>query len=219
MHFDLMQTIQTVGYVGLFIMVFGESGFFLFFLPGDSLLFTAGILASQGVFNIWTLLVIFALAAVLGDSAGYWVGKKAGSWLMSQKDKLFFKKKHLQAAQDFFDKHGGKALVLARFVPAVRTFVPVAAGIGKMEYRKFLSYNILGGILWGVGMPLLGYVLGKRINNIEHYLLPIIALIILISFLPAVLHQRKEIMQFLRKNKYTKKLLQIEEKYIGEDPL
>ncbi len=219
MHFDLIQMIQTVGYVGLFIMVFGESGFFLFFLPGDSLLFTAGILASQGIFNLPTLLVIFVAAAILGDSAGYWVGNKAGNWLLSQNDKLFFKKKHLKAAQDFFDQHGGKALILARFVPAVRTFVPVAAGIGKMEYKKFLSYNIIGGIIWGIGMPVLGYFLGKRINNIEHYLLPIIALIIIISLLPAVIHQRKDILNMLRKNKYTKKLLRLEEKYIGEDPL
>ena len=219
MHFDLINIIQTVGYVGLFVMVFGESGFFMFFLPGDSLLFTAGILASQGVFSIWTLLVIFVLAAVLGDSAGYWVGNKAGAWLLSQKDRLFFKKKHIQAAQDFFDKHGGKALILARFVPAVRTFVPVAAGIGKMEYKKFLSYNIIGGLIWGVGMPLLGYILGSRIKNIDHYLLPIVVIIVFISLLPALLHSRKDIVKMLKKNKYAKKLLKIEEKYIGEDPL
>lgn len=219
MHFDLISMIQTVGYVGLFLIVFGESGFFMFFLPGDSLLFTAGILASQGVFNIWTLLVLFTIAAITGDSAGYWVGSKAGSWLLNQKDRLFFKKKHIQAAQDFFDKHGGKALILARFVPAVRTFVPVAAGIGKMEYKKFLSYNIIGGIIWGAGLPLLGYYLGSKIDNIERYLLPIIALIVFMSLLPALLHSRKDIVKMLKKNKYAKKLLKIEEEYIGEDPL
>lgn len=219
MHFDLISMIQTVGYVGLFVMVFGESGFFMFFLPGDSLLFTAGILASQGIFNIWTLLVIFVFAAVLGDSAGYWVGNKAGDWLLSQKDRLFFKKKHIEAAQTFFDKHGGKALILARFVPAVRTFVPVAAGIGKMEYKKFLSYNIIGGIIWGAGLPLLGYYLGSRIDNIEHYLLPIIALIVFISVLPALLHSRRDIIKMIKKNKYAKKLLRLEEEYIGEGPL
>lgn len=219
MHLELISLIQTVGYVGLFFMVFGESGFFMFFFPGDSLLFTAGILASQGVFDIWILLVLFALAAVLGDSAGYWVGKKAGDFLLRQKDRFFFKKSHITKAQEFFDKHGGKALILARFVPAVRTFVPVAAGIGKMEYKKFLSYNVIGGILWGVGMPLLGYALGSRIPNIDHYLLPIIALIICISLLPAVLHSRKDIIKMIKKNKYGRKLLRAEEEFVGDTPI
>lgn len=219
LHFDLISMIQTVGYVGLFVMVFGESGFFLFFLPGDSLLFTAGILASQGVFSIWTLLLVFVLAAILGDSAGYWVGKKAGIWLLSQKDRLFFKKSHIHKAQDFYDKHGGKTLILARFIPAVRTFVPVVAGMAKMDYKKFLSYNIIGGIIWGMGLPLLGYALGSQIKDVEHYLLPIIGVIILISFLPAVIHMRGDIGRMMKSNPATKKLLQLKEKWIGDTPI
>lgn len=218
-EFDLMHLIQTVGYVGLWVMVFGESGFFLFFLPGDSLLFTAGILASQGIFNIWSLLIVFASAAILGDSAGYWVGKKAGDWLLSQKDRLFFKKKHIYAAQEFYEKHGGKTLILARFIPAVRTFVPVVAGMAKMDYKKFLSYNIIGGVIWGVGLPLLGYTLGNQIDDIEKYLLPIIALIVGISVLPALLHMRKDIVQTLKANPVTSKLLKLKEKYLGNTPI
>lgn len=114
LSFDLTELIQTVGYVGLFIMVFGESGFFLFFLPGDSLLFTAGILASQGVFNIVTLSTLFAIAAITGDSAGYWVGSKFGKWLMRRPDNFFFRKSHILRAQEFYEKHGGKTLVIAR---------------------------------------------------------------------------------------------------------
>lgn len=219
LHFDLISMIQTVGYVGLFVMVFGESGFFLFFLPGDSLLFTAGILASQGIFNIWTLLVLFALAAILGDSAGYWVGKKAGDWLLRQKDTFFFKKSHIHKAQAFYDEHGGKTLILARFIPAVRTFVPVVAGMANMEYNKFLSFNIIGGLIWGVGLTVLGYALGSQIKDVEHYLLPIIAIIVMISFLPAVFHMRGDIARMMKKNPVTKKLMQLKEKWIGDTPL
>lgn len=219
MQFDLIQLIQTVGYVGLFIMVFGESGFFLFFLPGDSLLFTAGILASQGVFSIWVLAPLFTIAAILGDSAGYWVGNKSGSWLLRQKDSFLFKKSYIHKAQEFFNKHGGKALILARFVPAVRTFVPVAAGMGKMDYGKFLSYNIIGAIIWGAGMSLLGYFLGSRIENIDRYLIPIIGVIIIISVLPALFHMKGDIVKIARKNKTLAKILKVKEDVLGDTPL
>lgn len=219
MHFDLASLIQTVGYIGLFIMVFGESGFFLFFLPGDSLLFTAGILASQGILSIWILVPLFTLAAILGDSAGYWVGNKSGAWLLRRKDNLLFRRSYIIKAQTFFEKHGGKALILARFVPAVRTFVPVAAGMGKMDYGKFLTYNIVGGVLWGAGMPLLGYFLGQRIPDIEKYLIPVIVLIIIISVLPAIFHMKGNVAKYARGNKFLKKVFKLKDTYIGESPL
>lgn len=190
-HFDLIELIQTVGYVGMFSIVFAESGlFFGFFLPGDSLLFTAGLLASQGYFHIWVLVPLMVVAAVLGDNAGYWTGKKLGSWLMRQKDSFFFKKRYLIDAQHFYEKHGGKALILARFIPAVRTFAPIAAGIANMHYDKFFFNNIIGAIVWAAGMTVGGYFLGKIIPDADKYLLPIIGVIVIVSLVPAVLHMR-----------------------------
>lgn len=190
-HFDLIELIQTVGYVGMFGIVFAESGvFFGFFLPGDSLLFTAGLLASQGYFHIWVWVPLLVVAAVLGDNAGYWTGKKLGGWLMRQKDSFFFKKRYLTEAQHFYEKHGGKALILARFIPAVRTFAPIAAGIADMHYDKFFFNNIVGGIIWAAGMTLGGFFLGKIIPDADKYLLPIIAVIVVVSLVPAVLHMR-----------------------------
>ena len=192
-HIDLVQLIQSIGYVGLFAIVFAESGlFFGFFLPGDSLLFTAGFLASQRVFNIFTLLVLFVIGAIVGDSVGYWTGKKLGGWLMKQKDSFFFQKHHLIKAQRFYEKHGGKTLILARFMPAVRTFAPIVAGMANMKYETFLLYNVIGGFLWAVGMTLLGYFLGSVIPNVDKYMLPIIGAIVVISVIPALLHMRAD---------------------------
>lgn len=190
---DLVQLIQSLGYVGMFAVVFAESGlFFGFFLPGDSLLFTAGFLASQRVFNIVTLLVLFVIGAIAGDSVGYWTGKKLGDWLMKQKDSFFFQKHHLIKAQKFYEKHGGKTLILARFMPAVRTFAPIVAGMANMKYKTFLSYNVIGGFLWAVGITLAGYFLGSVIPNVDKYMLPIIGAIVVISVIPALLHMRAD---------------------------
>jgi membrane-associated protein len=197
--------------------IFDESGlFFGFFLPGDSLLFTAGFLASQGIFDEKILIPLFAVAAILGDNVGYWTGAKSGKWLMKQKESFFFKKKYIQKAKDFYEKHGGKTLILARFVPAVRTFVPIVAGMTEMNYQKFLVYNVLGGLLWGAGISAAGFFLGSRIPNVDKYLLPIIVVIVGISLLPGLIHMRKDILDMLKKNKFTKKLLKAEEKYIGD---
>ena len=188
-QFDLVPLIQSLGYVGLFAMVFAESGlFFGFFLPGDSLLFTAGFLASQRVFNIFTLLLLFVIGAIAGDSVGYWTGKKLGGWLMKQKDSFFFQKHHLIKAQRFYEKHGGKTLILARFMPAIRTFAPIVAGMASMEYKTFLLYNVIGGFLWAVGMTLTGYFLGSLIPDVDKYMLPIIGAIVVISVIHALLH-------------------------------
>ena len=145
MHFDLVQIIQTVGYIGLFAIVFAESGlFFGFFLPGDSLLLTAGLLASQGKLDIGVLLVILPVAAILGDNVGYWFGKKTGSRIFSRDESLLFRRKNLLAAQAFYERHGGKTIVLARFMPFIRTFAPIVAGAVEMPFRRFFTFNVVG---------------------------------------------------------------------------
>lgn len=179
--------VRDFGYLGIFIMLFLESGvFFGFFLPGDSLLFTAGLLASQGHLNIIGLIIISVIAAILGNNVGYYTGKKTGPALFNKKKSFLFSPRRVEEAHKFFEKEGPQSLILARFIPAVRTFVPIAAGIGKMNYRKFLIFNGLGALLWGVGVPLLGYTLGKKVPNIDKYLLPIIFMIIILSALPVI---------------------------------
>lgn len=187
--FDLITLIKTAGYLGIFGIIFAESGLFIgFFLPGDSLLFTAGFLASQGFLNIWLLMGLTFVGAVLGDSVGYWFGKKTGNKIFTKEDSFLFKKDNIRKSEEFFRKYGAKAIVLARFVPIVRTFTPILAGVGTMHYKKFLSFNIIGGALWTIGVSLLGYFLGNLIPNIDKYLLPIILLIIVVSALPNIVH-------------------------------
>lgn len=199
LHIDLAELIKTIGYAGIFFMIFAESGlFFGFFFPGDSLLFTAGFLASQQMLDIRVLVPLVVIGAIGGDSAGFWMGSKFAKWLMSRKESFFFKKEYIKQAHNFYEKHGGKALILARFVPAVRTFVPIVAGMAEMGYKKFISFNVFGGILWGVGISLLGYYLGSIIPGVDKYLLPIIAVIIFLSILPGIIHTRKDIVKFLK---------------------
>ena len=186
-HIDILSLVQTFGTLGVLAVVFAESGvFFGFFLPGDSLLFTAGLLASQGILNIWVLLIFVPVAAILGDNFGYWFGAKVGPKIFSREDSFFFHKHHIERTREFYAKYGVKAIVIARFVPVVRTFTPVLAGVGQMPYRTFMKYNILGGLLWSVGMLLLGFSLGSVVPNIEHYILPIVLAIIVISFMPII---------------------------------
>jgi len=198
MPFDLFEILRSFGPMAtwlIFLIVFAESGLFLgFFLPGDSLLFFAGILASQGFMNIFLLCIGCFIAAVLGDSVGYWFGHRYGRRFFTKDDSLFFNKKHLVTAEKFYEKYGKKTIILARFVPAVRTFAPIVAGIGNMEYKTFLSYNIVGGFVWAVGMTLAGYFLGSLIpaEEVDKYLLPIIAGIVIISVLPAAWHVWQE---------------------------
>jgi membrane-associated protein len=216
LHPDLVRIITAVGYLGVFAIVFAESGlFFGFFLPGDSLLFTAGLLASRNLVHpeaapIFDLRVLAAgcfLAAVLGDQVGYTFGRRVGRPLFNREDSLFFHKKHLERAEAFYARHGGKAIVLARFMPVVRTFAPIVAGVGQMHYPRFLAYNVLGGALWGGGLTTAGYYLGSLIppQDVDKYLLPIVALIIVASVMPPVLHvlrdpaQRANVLQALRR--------------------
>lgn len=184
-HVDLIALIQTIGYLGIFAIVFAESGlFFGFFFPGDSLLFTAGLLASQGFLDVRVLVILAMLGAILGDSVGYWFGAKVGPKIFTREDSFFFHKRHVERTHNFYLKYGAKAVVLARFVPIVRTFTPILAGVGTMPYGTFLKFNIIGGVLWGAGVTLLGYFLGTTIPGIEAYLLPIVIAIIVVSFIP-----------------------------------
>lgn len=185
--------IQSFGILGVAFIIFAESGLLVgFFLPGDSLLFSAGILASQGFLNIWFLLIASFLGAVIGDSVGYYIGKKTGKRIFNKQDSLLFHSDHLLRAKKFYEEHGGKTIILARFIPIVRTFAPVVAGVGEMEYKKFLSFNLIGGFVWAFGVTLLGYFLGNLIPNVDNYLLPIVLGIIFITVTPTIYHLLKE---------------------------
>lgn len=193
MHGDLSHLIQSLGYLGVWAIVFAESGLLIgFFLPGDSLLFTAGFLASQNILNIWLLVIGCSICAVLGDSVGYVTGHRFGRRLFNRQDSWLFHKKHLVKAQTFYDRHGKKTIILARFLPIVRTFAPIVAGIGSMHYPTFFTYNVVGGLGWAVGLASLGYFLGNMIPDVDHYLIPIVLLIIILSILPSVWHVYRE---------------------------
>ncbi len=196
--FDLKHFIATIGYIGIFGIVFAESGLLVgFFLPGDSLLFTAGVIAGSkslqdtlGVELSYPILAIGCfIAAVAGDSVGYWFGSRVGRRLFQREDSLFFKKKYLYQAEALYEKHGGKIIVLARFMPIVRTFAPIVAGIGTMHYGRFLSFNIFGGLFWAAGVVSAGYFLGEAADG---YLMPIVIIIILVSVTPPALHVLKD---------------------------
>lgn len=168
-------------------IVFVETGLFVgFFLPGDSLLVTAGIFAAAGYLNLWGLLGFVSVCAVVGDQVGYWIGRKAGMALYNRPDSLFFKKRHLERAHEFYEKYGGKTIVLARFVPIVRTFAPAVAGAAEMNYRQFIFYNVFGGVLWVFSMVLTGFFLGSLVPNINRHIHWVIGIVVFLSLLPGV---------------------------------
>ena len=184
---DLSTLIQSIGYLGITGIVFAESGLFVgVFLPGDSLLFTAGFLASQGIFDIRILAGLTFIAAVVGDSVGYAFGRHMGPKIFKREDSLLFHRDHLMHAEKFYEKHGGKTIIIARFMPFVRTFAPILAGVGRMHYPAFLMYNIVGGLLWAVGLSYAGFILGNSIPNVDRYLLPIVLAIIIASISPSL---------------------------------
>ena len=189
---DLVSLIKTVGYVGIFFIVFAETGLFLgFFLPGDSLLFIAGLLAKQGFFSLSVLVFGLFVSAVLGNLFGYEFGRRIGPKLFSREDSLIFKKAHALKAQSFYDKHGPKTILLARFMPIVRTFAPIVAGVANMRYPVFFLYNLIGALVWVIGLVLLGYFLGS-VMDVDKYLLPIILVIVFLSFFPAIIAYIRE---------------------------
>ncbi len=179
-------------YPVLFGIVFAETGLLVgFFLPGDSLLVTAGILAGQGYLDLATLMVLLCIAAISGDTTGYAIGRRTGPLIFKRPKSLLFNPAHIERAQRFYDKYGGKTIVLARFIPIVRTFAPVVAGVGRMAYRRFLAFNIFGGIGWILSMTAAGYFLGT-LPGVDKYLHVIIIAVILVSFLPAIVEIGRE---------------------------
>ena len=191
---DLPALVQWAGYVGMFAIIFTETGlFFGFFLPGDSLLVTAGLLISQGLpLDLVTLGLLLTFAAVAGDTLSYWIGRTSGPRLFAREDSLFFKRKHLLRAAEFYDKHGAKTIVLARFMPIVRTFAPVVAGAASMNYRRFWIYNLFGGVVWIWSMLLVGYFLGSRFPAVGRHLEKVILVVIFLSILPGIIAWLRE---------------------------
>jgi len=187
---DLPALVQWAGYVGLTIIIFAETGLLVgFFLPGDSLLVTAGLLAADPAFglNVWLLGLILTVAAIVGDTVGYHVGKATGPRIFTRENSLFFHKSHLLKAQAFYEKHGGKTIIIARFMPIVRTFAPVVAGVGQMRYASFLVYNVVGGVLWIWSMLIVGYVLAKTVPGVATHVEKVILVVVFLSILPGII--------------------------------
>ncbi len=184
---DPVQLVQLGGYVGLTLIIFMETGLLVgFFLPGDSLLVTAGLLAATGVVHLTLLglILLLAPAAIIGDATGYWIGRRAGHALFQREDSRFFKRKHLLQTHAFYERHGGKTIIMARFVPIVRTFAPVVAGVAEMPYRRFAAFNVFGGIGWVVSMLCIGYFLGTVIPGLDKHIELLAVVIIAISLIP-----------------------------------
>ena len=191
--FDVATIIESGGLILITLIVFAESGLLVgFFLPGDTLLFGAGLYASQGKLSLPLLLVCVIIAAIVGDNVGYSIGRRAGPRLFKKPDSIFFRGEYVDKAQEFYDKHGGKTIILARFIPIIRTFAPVVAGIGKMPRQRFMAFNIIGGITWGASMPLLGYWVGARIPHLDKYIELVLLCVVLGSILLSLAHVFKE---------------------------
>ncbi len=193
--FDPKHLIETFGTIGLILIIYAESGILLgLVFPGDSLLFTAGLLASQNKFglNIFFIAGGAFIGAMLGAQTGYWLGKRFGPALFRRPDSRIFKQEYVDKSKEYFDRYGGKTVIIGRFVPFVRTLVPMLAGIGEMDLRSFTLFNVAGALLWAAGVSVAGYFLGKTIPNVDHYLLPIIGVIILVSVVPPLLEIRRQ---------------------------
>ena len=174
------------GYPGLALIIFLETGALVFFLPGDSLLVTAGLYAAKGDLSIWALNLLLIPMAILGDATSYFIGKRSGPHIFNRPQSRFFKPQHMERARQFYEKHGGKAIILARFMPLVRTFVPVVAGATGMPYRRFATFNVVGGASWIVSMTLTGYLLGNVIPNIDQHIEKVIVAVVLLSISPGI---------------------------------
>ena len=191
---DLPALVQWAGYAGLALIVFTETGlFFGFFLPGDSLLVTAGLLCASGIgLNVYELGAICNAAAILGDNTNYWIGRFSGPKIFTREESFFFRRRHVDSAQAFYERHGAKTVVLARFVPIVRTFAPLVAGVGQMNYRVFLTFSVLGGTAWIWSMLFIGYFLGRYVPGIDKHIELVIIIVIFISILPGIVGYLKE---------------------------
>lgn len=183
------QLLSSFGYLGIFILIYAETGAFIgFFLPGDTLLITAGIFCAQGRMNLLTVFVVVLLASLLGNATGYYLGKRYGKRLFIREDGTFFKKSHLEKARSFYNKHGGKTIIIARFIAGIRALAPLVAGMSDMPAGKFLSYSFLGGVFWATVLPLFGLYLGNTIPQVDQYILPIVIIAVIISLSPGIIH-------------------------------
>ncbi|MEK9196215.1 MAG: VTT domain-containing protein [Patescibacteria group bacterium] len=190
---EITEILQNGGLLVIAFILFAETGLlFGFFLPGDTLLLAAGILVASGTFSLATLLPVIVISTVLGNIVGYEIGHHAGPRLFKKEDNKIFRKEYLIRAEEFYEKHGGKTILFARFIPIIRTFAPIVAGIGVMDKKLFNLYNVVGGAIWGVGITLIGYFFGSKIPNIDHYILPVILSVVLLSFLSPLLHKLKK---------------------------
>ncbi|HEX9564354.1 MAG TPA: VTT domain-containing protein [Gemmatimonadaceae bacterium] len=191
---DLPTLVQWAGYVGLIVIIFVETGFFFgFFLPGDSLLVTAGLLISTGLdLDLYLLGAMLNLAAVAGDALNYWVGRITGPRIFVRDESLFFRRKHVERAHEFYERHGAKTIVLARFVPIIRTFAPLVAGVARMDYRTFTVFNVIGGTAWIWSMLFTGYFLGRYVPGIDRHIELVIIVVIFLSILPGIIGWWKE---------------------------
>lgn len=193
MFSNLPQFIETVGYIGIFVIIFSETGLLIgVAFPGDTLLFSAGILASSNHFSILGVILVSTFAAILGDSFGYFTGKKIGHKIFAKEESIFFRRSYIEKAKNFFEKYGVLTIVIARYVPVVRTFAPFLAGVGHMHYKKFLIFNVIGGVLWCFSVTLLGYYLGTKFPNIDVIILPIIATVTLLTTFSFVFQYYRE---------------------------
>ncbi len=185
--YNIPELIRIAGLYGLMAIIFSETGLMVgFFLPGDSLLVTAGLFAARGDLNIETLIPCLIVAAIAGNTTGYWIGNRGGRALYNRPNSFFFRREHLMRAHEFYERHGGKAITLAQFMPFFRTFTPVVAGAAEMTYRKFITFNVMGAVLWISSMLLTGYYLGRIVPDIEHRIHLVVAGVILVSLLPAL---------------------------------
>jgi len=191
--YDVESIIKWGGLAMICGIIFAETGLMIgFFLPGDSLLVTAGVFAAAGHIDLYMMLLLVSLCAVVGDQLGYYIGQKTGPALFNREDSLLFKRSHVLRAQQFYEKYGSKTIVIARFVPIVRTFAPVVAGVGQMKYRRFVTYNVAGGILWVFSMVLLGYFVASVVPNIDKHIHKVIVVVVFLSILPAIIEFVRE---------------------------
>lgn len=186
--YNVPELVRIAGFYGLVLIVFAETGLLIgFFLPGDSLLITAGLFAARGDLDIETLIPSLIAAAITGNATGYWIGHRTGVALYSRSDSLLFRREHLRMTHDYYERHGGKTIVIAQFLPILRTFAPVVAGVAEMGYRRFASYNVIGAICWVTSMTLAGYTLGNLIPDIERRIHIVVAIVIALSLMPPAL--------------------------------
>lgn len=191
--FDVKQLVESGSVLLIAAIVFAESGLLIgFFLPGDTLLFGAGLAASQGTLPLGWLIGAVVAAAIVGDNVGYSIGRRTGKRIFHKEEGILFRRDHIDRAEKFYEKHGGKTIVLARFVPMVRTFAPVVAGASKMPRQRFMVFNVLGGVLWGVSMPVLGYALGQKIPHLDKYIEVVLVGVVVLSILLSLAHLLKD---------------------------